>query len=84
VITLTRIKRLIQLRQEADSQRPEAPRIASAYHDELLLVGTELGNRPELLVIALDELVSEVAEARDAMERDQAARRGLIRTGLLQ
>jgi hypothetical protein len=81
VITVKSIQRLIELRQEVNTGRVETPRLASAYHDELLITGAQFGTRPELLIIALDELVTEVAEARDAMLAAQAERRGLTKAG---
>lgn len=76
--TIRTIERLIEQRQAASRPVLEQGRVVSAYHDELLVTAEQMRQRPELLTIALDELVSEIAEARDAIQQEQAERRGLI------
>lgn len=74
------LERLIQLRQRANTSTGGfgAGGAESAYLTELAYRTALYSERYGELRIALDALLREVAAARDAVEHDQAQRRGLL------
>lgn len=60
-LSIRSVQGLVEQRMRADRDMQGS---AASYHDELLGVSSELASRPELLAIALDELVTECAQAR--------------------
>lgn len=77
-IRVADIEVMIRLRQEANAHRGDA---ATRYHSELFWRAVALQQEEclDLLMSTVDQLVREVAEARDAEHREQAQRRGLLR-----
>lgn len=73
--TITSLEALIRARQKATRDGT-----ATEYHGQVADTADDLAKRPELLAIGLDQLVTELAEARDADARAQAERRALVPT----
>lgn len=77
-IRVADIEVMIRLRQEANAHIPGT---RERYHNEVFWRAVALQDETslDLLMSTLDQLVQEVAQARDAVQREQAERRGLIR-----